>query len=376
MRFVMIAKFTRKFIQNLLSSIKFMFEYWDKFTISSILISFLFMLFFIYVFIYYLYKIPLQQVIFVSLQYVPPLIAEVFGVFLLYNVLVYPALKIIYSSQFDVRAYVQLDKYLHGKLYLKEFLRLFYPQRKYVGFIVLIIFIILIYVLFTLFTANNLYTSMMVILTCGSIIFPGTLIGLARAYRFMDVIVSFAEKGCKNSSELPQHVKQAIITLGLCELCDGVSKYFIDHKVTLGSIVLIVMLISISGAKSIRNLIRPDQSITMATPDSLSVFVPILFLYIIPFVMTTVYYIFTLSTLALVRKSRRLDGTSTLVKSLLKEVYYDIAIPIVVLILKIILEGEQLNFITLLFDILMTLSLATVAYYFKVFVPQQTCKKG
>jgi len=369
MRFVMIAKFTRKFIQNLLSSIKFMREYWDMFTILGILISLLFMMFFIYVSIYYLCKIPLQQVIFVSRQYVPPLIAEVFGIFLLYNVLVYPALKIIYSSRFDVKAYVQLDKYLHRKLYLREFLRLFYPQRKYVGFIVLIISIILIYVLFTLFAANNLYTSMMVILTCGSIIFLGTTFGLTRAYLFMDVIVSFVEKGCKNSSELSQHVKQAIITLGLC---DDVSKYFIDHKITLGSTILIVVLISFSSAKPIGDLIRTVQSITMTTSESLeslSAFIFILFLYIIPFVMTTVYYTFTLSTVVLACKSGRLGGTSTLVKSLLKEVYYDIAIPMIVLILKIILEGGQLNFITLLFDILMTLSLSAVAYYLKAFVP-------
>jgi len=365
-----------------------MLKYCDKFTILAILISSFLFLILTGVYAFYLHsfslgaKTPLLQLVLTSLRYVSPLIITMFGIFLLYIALTYPALKIIYSSQFNVEMYVQLDKYLHKELYLKylkEFHRLFYPQHKYVGFIILITSIVLVYILFTFvrFITNNPYTSMMIVVALGPIIFPGTLLSITRAYVFVDVIVSFAEKGCKNSSELPQHVKQAIIALGLC---NDVSKYFIDNKVTSGSTVLIVILISILsilflGAKTIESLIETFRMTTVVTvEDIISALVSIL-LYAITFVMSLMYYAFIKSTLFILKlayKSGRLGGTSTLARNLRKEVYNDIAIPIIVLFTEIIAtilwEGELPNFITLLFRVLLSLSLAAVAYYFEVLI--------
>jgi len=153
----MAAEFAWKFVQIFSPSVKLMFEYFDKYALLTILILILSMVLYIFIPAYYLYKMPLQRLIFVSLWHARPLIIAVLAVSLFYNILVYPALKVIYSSRFDVKTYVQLDRYLHLKMgwgkalreflkdikdilkFSKNVLRGIISQRKYTGFIVIVI---------------------------------------------------------------------------------------------------------------------------------------------------------------------------------------------------------------------------------------------
>jgi len=218
------------------------------------------------------------------------------------------------------------------------------------------------------FTEINPYVSTMIITTLVFIIFFSPLLGLVHAHRFIDVILSFVEKGCKISSEHPQYVGQAIIALGLC--CD-VNKYLIDYKATVGSRVFILIILILSVAKPINNLMNTSQISSMTAEDVISALVSI-FLYSVTFALTAMYYAFAAFALVLIMLKRmlgKLGAISTLTAGfIVKEIYYDIAIPIAVLILKAMPEGGSLEFITAYLDALVSLPLAAVAYYFKVFV--------
>lgn len=317
---------------------------------------------------------------YIALLYIPILVFILPGP--LHSLLMYPLLRSIYSSGFDTNMeyYVKLDIYIQ-KCFWKGVV---FNKFNVIALVLLISLFIFSQFFITIWSIKALT----IIFNLLFIVF-GLQFGYIRAKIYKSMLLD--RRDCRESSELPKDVKDAINILGLS---NDPRKFFSDTKASIGLSTLIAIVLGYvaiflaHGLKgfsfgSFEGFLQKSIELSFLSNNNNEALkqygLELLFIslfYIFPFTLTIDYYVFVVQTLRYLRRwniSSQLDiRLSQLKRSLLVEISYDVAIPFVSIFLKSMWRGgipsEFTNLYTFIPAILMTFSMGPITYFLKLVV--------